>query len=695
MKKLYSIIICLILSCSMVFASACGASSKESFGPFDITIHANEGGRVTVPIDRVNFGENVSVSVKPEQGYRIKEFKINGEKITVTGDTYTEYCITEDILIEVTFDSKYTTVTFDTDGRNSIRERKFTIGSWYSSLPEATSSNPDDLFMGWWTEPGGKGDYVVNSTRVPEEAHTLYAYFVSKYVIDGTTLNKELYKEYSVAVNYYDQDATMLSVSYHTAEECYYPVVQYVEGHVDTFEGLTNIKEVACKKTSTKLDWKNYAVLDNLASETEYSVRIGDRGSRLYGDIYHFTTNPMEQEQTNFLFTANSKQETSGYADKNTALAKTLGVATKFFTPEKMDFFIHGGDYTSSGLMPEYWAGLFDCFKQDVFDMPIVPVVGDMEYYSNTNKTTNVFENMFHIDAPSQTKTHGLYYSFNLGPVHISVLNSNDCLEKHQNQENTASGLITGTGSLVDQQLNWLKDDLDYTRNVNPYIKWNIVVMHESLLSPVYSTPVAKPTEESDTAGWNSYWNSLRQTHAMSLRAQLMEVLSKQKVDLVFSAQDGEMFTTNPLTYDVEGAIEIQPLAGQMANQTVREQWLKKVETTGSIVDYQGFSVTAFNGYQSGEMGTVFHQVGAVGLGKTNIFQTTQLESNLARYNGIYNNLRSGVQNGQEYSMFSCIELDETTLTLRTFGVAANGEYNSLEELPYMGGIQLQKGEVE
>ena len=672
MKKICSMTLCMILSASAVFASACSSAQNAVDGPYDITIKANEGGRVSVPIEQVNFGENVSISVKPAQGYRVKDFKINGENIAIVGDTYTEYCITEDLLIEVIFASKYTTVQFDTAGRNVLKDKKYTIGSWYTSLPVATSENSDDLFMGWYTEPNGKGDYVVNSTRVPEEPHTLYAYFVSKYMIDGETLNKELYKEYSLAVTYFDQDATMLGVSYHTAEECYYPVVQYVEGYVDSFDGLEDIEEVACNKTSTKLDWKNVAVLENLEEETEYSVRIGDRGSRLYGDIYHFKTNAEEKAETKFLFMANSKQTASGYDDGNTSFAKTLDVATDFFSAEDMDFLIHGGDYTSSGLMPEYWSAMFDGMKEHAFDMPIVPVVGDMEYYSNTNKTTNVFENMFHIDAPDQTKTHGLYYSFNLGPVHVSVLNSNDCIEKHQKEQNTAGGLITGTGSLVDQQLNWLKDDLEYTRNVSPYIKWNIVVMHESLLLPAYA---------------NTDDNSLKVNHAMSLREQLMKVLTDQKVDLVLSAQDGESFTTNPLVYDSKNSIEITPIAGQKAGETVYEPWLKTVETTATLVD----GILSFNEYQSGKMGTVFHQVGAIGLGKTSRFQYAQMAENLACYNNIYNHLVSGIQNGKELSMFSYVELDETTLTLRTFGVSTSEQYGELQDLPCFGGIQLKK----
>lgn len=691
MNKICSVMLGAVLSATTVFASACANTQDLIDGPYSITIKASEGGRVSVPIDKVNFGENVSISVKPQNGYRVKEFKINGQKVSIVGDTYTEYCITEDLLVEVVFDSKYTTVSFDTAGRNKISDKKFTIGSWYGSLPVATSNDYDDLFLGWYTEPNGKGDYVVNSTRVPEEAHTLYAYFDTKYQgVDGDSLNKALYEEYSLAVTYYDEDASMLGVTYHTAEECYYPVVQYVEGNVSAEDfDESDYSEVACKKTSTKLDWKNAAVLEDLYPETEYTVRIGDRGSRLYGDVYHFTTHSDETTDVNFLFMANTKQTASGYDDGNTAFAKTLDVAKQMYTTEEgeldLDFLVHGGDYTSSGLMPEYWAGMFDAFKDVAFEMPIVPVVGDMEYYTNTNRTTNVFENMFNIDAPSQTTTHGLYYSFSLGPVHVSVLNSNDCIEKHQSEENTAGGLITGTGSLIDQQLNWLQDDLDYTRNVNPYVKWNIVVMHESLLLPAYAGADA---------------DSLKANHAMSLRAQMMKLLNDQQVDLVLSAQDGESFTTNPLTYeyDTEKAIAITPIAGQKAGETVYEQWIKAMEAASQTVSYNGFDVLAFNDFQTeDEWGTIFHQVGSVGLGKTNNFQFIDMVRNLGNYGGIYNHLVSGIQNGQELSMFSSIEIfegedmEETTLTLRTFGVSANEPIGSNYKPTYFGGIQLKK----
>ena len=76
MKKICSIILCMILSISAVFATSCDLLQNSSNGPFNIEIEATPGGRVSVPINQVNFGENVSISVKPNNGQRVKEFKI-------------------------------------------------------------------------------------------------------------------------------------------------------------------------------------------------------------------------------------------------------------------------------------------------------------------------------------------------------------------------------------------------------------------------------------------------------------------------------------------------------------------------------------------------------------------------------------------------------------------------------------------
>ena len=87
MKKICSIILCMILSVSALFTTSCNIFGNDD-GPYDIEISATEGGRVTVPINQVNFGENVSVSIKPNNGYRVKEFKINGENISIVGIIY-------------------------------------------------------------------------------------------------------------------------------------------------------------------------------------------------------------------------------------------------------------------------------------------------------------------------------------------------------------------------------------------------------------------------------------------------------------------------------------------------------------------------------------------------------------------------------------------------------------------------------
>ena len=127
MKKICSMMLGAILVTSTVFATSCEKSKDVIDGPYMVTINANEGGRVSVPINEIEFGENVPISIKPNQGYRVKEFKINGEKINIVGDTYTEYCVTEDLVIDVVFASQYTSVKFDTAGRDVLRNKQFTF----------------------------------------------------------------------------------------------------------------------------------------------------------------------------------------------------------------------------------------------------------------------------------------------------------------------------------------------------------------------------------------------------------------------------------------------------------------------------------------------------------------------------------------------------------------------------------------
>jgi hypothetical protein len=61
MQKICSIMLGMLMATSVVFASSCSTSQNAIEGPFNITINATQGGRVSVPIEQVNFGENPTI----------------------------------------------------------------------------------------------------------------------------------------------------------------------------------------------------------------------------------------------------------------------------------------------------------------------------------------------------------------------------------------------------------------------------------------------------------------------------------------------------------------------------------------------------------------------------------------------------------------------------------------------------------
>lgn len=70
-----------------------------------VTVDSNtENGTLSVDIDEANRGDNVIVTITPDEGYKLKTLKINGVEKSVTGNTYTITYITEDCHITAEFE---------------------------------------------------------------------------------------------------------------------------------------------------------------------------------------------------------------------------------------------------------------------------------------------------------------------------------------------------------------------------------------------------------------------------------------------------------------------------------------------------------------------------------------------------------------------------------------------------------------
>ena len=134
----------------------------------------------------------------------------------------------------------------------------------------------------------------------------------------------------------------------------------------------------------------------------------------------------------------------------------------------RADFIADIGDIVDNGQSHWHWkewyGGIADLLPRYLF----VPVMGNHECYDMDWKDClpTGYLHQFSLTVNDSRKFLGYYYSFNYGPAHFLVLNT-------QFQELDA--LVPG---LLEEQLAWMKEDLSKNNRL-----WKIVLMHKDILS--------------------------------------------------------------------------------------------------------------------------------------------------------------------------------------------------------------------
>ena len=698
MKKKIGIIM-LALTLSLQSFVGCNGGATETY---DVSVSgAGTNGTVTIDKTKVEMGGDVLFKVTPAENYRVKEFLINGYPVTLFENEYTEYGVMEDLSATVVFEYALVTVSFDTGTDEDIADKTVTKMESYGTLPTPTASE-GKIFKGWYTQANGEGNLIKASSRVQAtDTQTLYAYFAEPISVDMSEIDPEDYTPYALTTTYYDSAATRFGITYHTEERCEYPIVQYVKGTTDDFTGA-NVQTINCDtEKSTINDYRYTAELPALESSTAYSVRVGDTATGIFGKVYQFTTKAAitTSSDLKFMYVADTQEDDlQDMAGENvTYWSKMVDQAVKFFPASQTNFMAHGGDLTNYGSEKAYWAEMLGSVGNYMFDMPLVQAPGNHEEsWTYGGGNYNIMYNMYNINLPPQDTSNGYYYSFDIGSMHFVVLNTNEAVAFNNRYGDNGTILAggkasegiadikMGAGQMLSEQINWIKSDLKKAK-ANPHTKWTVAMMHEGLVIPTFGTNYSI-------------------AHAYVLRQQLMKTLDECDVDLVLNGHNHYIQTTNPLQYDAAGEIKIKTVDDGSANgnKTLYERLLKITDSTYTlntgIAGYEGIELVDFgNDYVSGTGGTIFHQIATAGNQYKVMFKQSELASNLTRYNGLYNNLRSGgagANDTSNYSMFSYIEIDgeKDQLVLRNYGVDVNKEYSPTgEQLKYFGGFIVRK----
>ena len=186
-------------------------------------------------------------------------------------------------------------------------------------------------------------------------------------------------------------------------------------------------------------------------------------------------------------------------------------VEKAYETHPKAQTMITTGDFTEDGENASQWNYMFNMPLTSAntplfMDTVLTPVSGNHDGFHPSAE--GMFAAHFNVLSVGQSQ-RGFFYSYNIGNVHITVLNTD-----------------SDSGEVISPvQMAWIKADLAEA-NANPGIEWKIVAQHFPMVS---------------TAG------SVRSSFLATIRNQLFPVMSEYKVDLVLQGHDHSYARSNPL----------------------------------------------------------------------------------------------------------------------------------------------------
>ena len=169
-------------------------------------------------------------------------------------------------------------------------------------------------------------------------------------------------------------------------------------------------------------------------------------------------------------------------------------------------FYVNMGDLVDNGQDASQWRAWFNSVSVFSDALPLAPVIGNHEAYSLEWKEClpASYTQLFNVPQNGLAKYPNQFYSFDYGPVHFVVLDTNfPEMQKFQ-------------PALLADELPWLEKDLAASR-----AKWKVVLMHRDIF--LYGFGPESGREQT-------------QTHFLDFSYQLLPVLEKYKVDAVLTA---------------------------------------------------------------------------------------------------------------------------------------------------------------
>lgn len=169
--------------------------------------------------------------------------------------------------------------------------------------------------------------------------------------------------------------------------------------------------------------------------------------------------------------------------------------------------YVNMGDLVDNGqdyYQWQQWLGSVEPFSGDI---PLAPVIGNHETYSLEwqIRMPDAYTGLFSLPGNGMEKYRNQFYSFDYGPVHFTVIDTNFDDE-----------LIPFEPQLAEDQKRWLEQDL-----ASAAAKWKVVLQHRDIVLYGFGPKSGRPQTG---------------TYFIETGLQLMPIYEKYDVDAVLSA---------------------------------------------------------------------------------------------------------------------------------------------------------------
>lgn len=250
-----------------------------------------------------------------------------------------------------------------------------------------------------------------------------------------------------------------------------------------------------CSFKEAETDYLQYQVqLQGLQPNSIYEYRIVTAKSK---GAWHSLKTNNELGFTALIFPDSQSSDYSGWQQ----LAR--GAQQRH---EESALYINMGDLVDNGQDGSQWRAWLGSVEPFSADTAFAPVIGNHEAYSLDWKMTppKAYINLFAVPENGLPEYKRQFYSFDYGPVHFTVLDTNF----HEAQG--------WQPQLLTDELRWLEQDL-----ANSKARWKIVLQHRDIFMYAFSKESGRPE---------------RATFFLDFSRQLMPLYEKYGVDAVLSA---------------------------------------------------------------------------------------------------------------------------------------------------------------